>query len=144
METQFDYPDLREMVKLCRELQEENRRLDAECRFLRGELSRSEAEIAWAAALFEGEGCLHCSKTGLVLGLAMCDEDVVQRWGRIIGAGRMRCEPPRGSGTKPQYHWAVYKIADVEAICFRLRPWLGTRRCQQFDTAFEKYWSTRR
>lgn len=128
---------------MCRELQQEKIRLEEEARSLRLDLSRMDSETAWAAGIFEGEGCLHCAKTGLCLRVSMCDEDIIRRWGEVMGAGKMRWDPPRGSGTKPQWSWTIHKRADIEAACFRLRPWLGVRRLQQFDAAFEKFWSTR-
>ena len=99
----------------------------------------TDADGAWAAGLFEGEGTVGCGKSGIRLQLAMCDEDIVRRWGDVVGAGRIRGPyGPHGVGTKPQWHWGVYAADDVEAIYIRFRPWLGERRLKQFEEAFEQ------
>lgn len=99
-----------------------------------------EAEGAWAAGIFEGEGCVSVSHSAIVIKLSMCDEDVVYKWGCVLGCGKHYGPyPPRGNGTKPQWQWSVARIKDVEAVYERFRPWLSARRIKQFEDAFEAY-----
>jgi len=44
-------------------------------------------EIAWAAGLFEGEGCITMTSGHAVLRLSNTDEWVVRRFAEIVGRG---------------------------------------------------------
>lgn len=90
----------------------------------------SEIEIAWAAGLFEGEGCAtmssHGGRTPHLL-LCSTDEDVVLRFRRIVGEGNVyRRERPHGR--KTTYQWSTAKKAGIERILFSFMPYLGKRR----------------
>lgn len=49
----------------------------------------TEAEIAWAAGLFEGEGTITTSGGRPRLALKMTDVEPVQRFAEIVGYGRL-------------------------------------------------------
>jgi hypothetical protein len=53
----------------------------------------SSEEIAWAAGLFEGEGCISHMQRGsgldLQIALAMTDEEVVRRFDAVVDRGRV-------------------------------------------------------
>lgn len=91
----------------------------------------SELDVAWAAGLFEGEGCIRHAreKRGTVrrLTLVSTDADVVQRFCRIVGVGRIRQRRVLDH-YKPQWVWEVGRWRDVELVLLLLLPFLGERR----------------
>lgn len=92
----------------------------------------TEAEIAWAAGLFEGEGCFRITKARgksqcAMLVLQMTDRDAVQRFRDIVGAGNVRTQL-RPEGHKTIYCTDVASRPDVERIIRAFMPWLCARR----------------
>lgn len=93
------------------------------------------ADVAWAAGLFEGEGCLHLSRTDYkgtdyaraVAVVTMTDEDIVRRFHMIVGVGRIY-RPQRREGRKPQWRWQVADKAGFAEFTALIEPWLGVRR----------------
>jgi hypothetical protein len=90
-------------------------------------------QLAWAAGLFEGEGCFNAHRRSdgqysVQARLAMTDEDVVRRFAAIVGLGRVYGPISRQSGRKPTYDWASGDARDVCAVIKLLLPWLGNRR----------------
>lgn len=89
-------------------------------------------QLAWAAGLFEGEGCFgayHRQKHRIVkASLAMTDGDVVRRFAAVIGIGQIRGPYLKRPGEKPMYEWFVGSAPDVLAVINLLSPWLGIRR----------------
>jgi hypothetical protein len=58
-------------------------------------------EVAWAAGLFEGEGCLTITSGQPVMRLNSTDEDAPQRFYEIVGAGKVYGPYPRKPPRKP-------------------------------------------
>lgn len=94
-------------------------------------------EIAWAAGLFEGEGCFTVSLSqgkyaSPRVKLRSTDEDVVRRFHSIMGLGAVREEPyfSRKSGYKTQWEWYARSSEVIRAIDLLL-PWMGERRTQR-------------
>lgn len=88
------------------------------------------AEIAWAAGLFEGEGCWHLQR-GRHAGasLTTTDPDVLARFATAVGIGTIRPHIWRRlEHHKPQYRWHAYGFEKVQAIAAMFWPWLGERR----------------
>lgn len=89
-------------------------------------------DIAWAAGLFEGEGCITiCGKSstyggGGQLALTMTDEDIVQRFRDVVGVGQIY--PTDRGRHKRQYRWVASNFENVQAVIAMLWPWLGPRR----------------
>jgi hypothetical protein len=88
--------------------------------------------VAWAAGLFEGEGCITTGSPpsyGLMLTLSMTDEDVVLRFREAVGAGRVT---PRTRNNAPKHWkdiWSWYACGEpAEAVLDLLLPFLGQRR----------------
>lgn len=94
-----------------------------------------EAEVAWAAGLFEGEGCIRFCKHDRTLGyislrIKMTDRDVLQRFADIVG-GELKgpYDPP---ANKP--HWKIawsVQISQTQKSIDVLEafwPYLGERR----------------
>lgn len=92
------------------------------------------AQVAWAAGLFEGEGCVSSSrhpsgKWCVQARLGMTDEDPVRRFAGIMGVGRVRGPiQSKRPNEKPVYEWYVKNAPGVLAVITLLSPWLGQRR----------------
>src|SRR5512146_890011 len=96
---------------------------------------RRSHDIAWAAGLFEGEGTLFLTgQTGSpCAALSMTDEDVVRRFARIIGSGKVsKVIDPRPQ-CKPIWSWRLGTKVDIGALIKLLYPYLGQRRKAKAD-----------
>ena len=86
-------------------------------------------DLAWAAGLFEGEGCFTLSGRGTARAiLNMTDEDVVRRFAQIVRVGGIRGKRVIRPQHKPQWEWTVQNHEGVQALIAVLWPWLGQRR----------------
>lgn len=98
----------------------------------------SEVDIAWAAGLFEGEGCIQIwvppsqserwKHPQVRLSVAMTDRDVVEKFCRIVECGKVSPEQRRRPPRKNVYIWTIANRDDVERILLELLPHLGSRR----------------
>ncbi len=80
---------------------------------------------AWAAGLFEGEGCIGPDEVRL----KMTDEDVVRRFAAIVGVGTVY--PPYRQAQLnrlPAWQWVTARRRNVEIILTRFLPYFGQRR----------------
>lgn len=105
--------------------------------------------IAWAAGLFEGEGCINIAKNkpesdNLFARLTMVttDKDVLERFALIVEGGHINPVPwqykPNRAGirvSKPQWRWKAGSEHDVETILTAFYPYLGERRRVKADEA---------
>lgn len=83
-------------------------------------------DLAWAAGLFEGEGCISlANKCSVRLDLALMerDKDVLIRLKRVLGRGKLY--GPYGNG---MVHWLVFGREVSVSVLLDLWPWLGKRR----------------
>lgn len=92
-----------------------------------------DADLAWAAGLFEGEGCVsaYVRRNGSVqmqIRLEMTDGDVVERFALIMGCGNVSIRPPQREHWLPLHSWRVYEAEKVRDCIQRLLPFLGKRR----------------
>lgn len=94
----------------------------------------TEAEWAWAAGLFEGEGTILASKKRryrrLEIQLKMTDEDVVRHFRSVVGGkvfGPYNYDQPDGIVRKPHWLWRSDGV-DPARILRTMWPWLGQRR----------------
>jgi hypothetical protein len=107
-------------------------------------------QLAWAVALFEGEGSF-THKTGPgcapLAQLAMSDGDVVQAFHLIVGVGRLGYydklpDLVRADGTrcprKPIWQWQAAARDDFEKVAAMLGPWLSNRRRAQLAAVRQK------
>jgi hypothetical protein len=67
---------------------------------------RTTQHVAWAAGLFEGEGCWNAyvrkgGKVQMQVRLEMTDKDVVERFAAIVGCGAIHLSQPGTGGHKP-------------------------------------------
>lgn len=93
-----------------------------------------EAELAWAAGLFEGEGCFYLRRPGkrsvhLGATLVMIDEDIVRRFGEIVGVGHFSSEKRKLQRPHhtPTWRWQANGEA-VEHVFALIGDYLGERR----------------
>ncbi len=101
----------------------------------------SPTEIAWAAGLFEGEGCLttgHANdpdrKHLMRMMLATTDRDVLERFAAIMRAGAITTVKRRiRAHHKQQWRWMVSASEDVLRCIDLLYPYLGSRRRARAD-----------
>jgi len=84
------------------------------------------AEIAWAAGLFEGEGCITRTRGYPAVSLGMTDLDVVNRFAAVVGVGRRHVSTTQR--TKPMYFWTCGRFEDVQYIVGLFWRFLGERR----------------
>ena len=93
----------------------------------------SDTYIAWAAGLFEGEGCISLDGNNYPkLILAMTDGDVVERFAAVMGDGNIRVTIPKDPKHKPQYRWTKGGKIFVLGVYELFGPYLGTRRAEKF------------
>lgn len=98
----------------------------------------TDADIAWAAGLFEGEGHISIIRVKarpdslhlIRLGITMTDRDVLGRFCATVECGRVTGPHTfnRPAHHKPIYRWAIGNRKDVERILLAFLPWLGERR----------------
>lgn len=113
----------------------------------------TEVEIAWAAGLFEGEGCVLLGKKtwkrkdgslgrpAIVpsMKINMTDLDVLEKFFRIVGVGSLdRFGFDASGGTKRQYMWRV-NGKEVETVARMLYPHLCARRKARLDEVWNQY-----
>jgi hypothetical protein len=93
--------------------------------------------IAWAAGLFEGEGCFHYSaaSTHIRASLNMTDYAPVEQFMRIVGIGKVRIQTRPSPRHQDQMHWDVSNRPGVIHVFELLRPWLSERRVAQAERA---------
>lgn len=101
-------------------------------------------DLAWAAGLFEGEGCItmnvnrasspvrYYPKAVLIT----ADEDVLLRFAGILGCGRVGTHPHK-EGAKPLYRWSATSRKDFMAFSVLLGSKLGARRTARLAEVME-------
>lgn len=109
------------------------------------------AQIAWMAALYEGEGYVAPPKSRshgrkgspLRLRFKMCDRDVLERFQQYAGGGNLSGpHRPSGLGVKQTYTLAI-QGARAHALLVAFLPWLGSRRSEQVSNAIAAWQSLR-
>jgi len=101
----------------------------------------SELDWAWAAGIFEGEGCIVIRKRlrTVCLCLKMADLDIVERFQAIAGCGRLRIERAKSFRHRDCHIWSICTRRDVLRILAILRPHMGSRRGARIDEAILHY-----
>lgn len=95
-------------------------------------------EIAWAAGLFEGEGCIHMRRDGDVqVSIKMTDRDVIERFANLFPVPKIYVRPA-GARTKETYEWRTTRARLVEEMIRALRPYLLQRRGATADVALAR------
>lgn len=98
--------------------------------------------LPWLAGLLEGEGCFtltwNAGRGYPVICVKMCDPDVVDRAGAMLGVTNVRTDPPR------HQHWQrtyVAQIGGYKAAAWMrtLSPFMGIRRQAAIAAALATY-----
>lgn len=92
-------------------------------------------DLAWAAGLFEGEGCITLNVDRRASPprkypkavLITSDADVLERFASILGVGKMGRHPHK-AGAKPLHRWSATKRSDFLVFAELLGLRLGERR----------------
>lgn len=94
-----------------------------------------EQEIAWAAGIWEGEGCWNAfrrptGKMQVQSRLAMSDADVIDRFAAIVGFGtvRPRSQLKAHPDWKPMFEWYTQRRDSTARLIEMFWPYLGERR----------------
>lgn len=103
---------------------------------MRSEDYKREINIAWAAGLFEGEGCIYFryekdKYLKLKLVLVTTDKDVIIKFHQIIGYGSIKQIAWRKFTTKTTWEWAINSREEAKLCLNLLVPYLGERRKQK-------------
>lgn len=99
---------------------------------------RNGESLAWAAGLFEGEGCISFSGRACVhVSIGMTDQDVVDRFVSIVGGG-YRYTTKDDFPHKKLYSWQVSSRQEVLRVIEKLLPYLGERRSRKAREAIER------
>jgi hypothetical protein len=91
---------------------------------------------AWAAGLFDGEGCSsllnHRSHAGYMTAELSVTQsslvgspEVLRRFGLVVGVGHISGPYPQRNATMDVYRWKGAALDDVERVIAELWPWLG-------------------
>lgn len=100
------------------------------------------AEIAWAAGLFEGEGCARVRRDGRhktawpTVNLRMRDEEPVREFARIMDFGNIRLNPSLKENWSAMWCWESASKRDIPGMA-SLLPWLSPRRTEQLQLALD-------
>jgi hypothetical protein len=93
--------------------------------------------LAWAAGIFEGEGCVTEVNGRFALLVSNTDQWVVRRFDSIIECGQVygpyRNSEADGHRRKPFWTWSAFEEDAFDAFQ-SMSPWLSNRR---LDRAFE-------
>lgn len=92
----------------------------------------SREDLAWAAGLFEGEGCFSTRRTGrpdrsLTAAIKSIDPDTLPRFQKIVRVGNVT-GPHRYKRKKPVWYWQVGSFEGVQHVMASLWAWLSARR----------------
>jgi hypothetical protein len=93
-------------------------------------------QFAWAAGLFEGEGCISLSRSNkgdhvrdVRLTVVNTDLDVLERFQATIGRGSIsEMNSKSNLGSKQRWQWRLSRQVDVALLLRRMMPFLGQRR----------------
>ena len=99
--------------------------------------SASSAQVAWAAGIFEGEGCVFRRKgrSTVQASVTMTDRDRIELLHKILGVGTVIEVKPQKAHWKPAWKWSTASHDGVRHVGEMLYPWLGPRRRAAFEEA---------
>jgi hypothetical protein len=89
--------------------------------------------LAWAAGLFEGEGCLTTHGKNMTALINSTDKDVIERFHSVIGFGSINgpYQSKVKASYKPYWRWRCGSFEHVQATIGLLWKHLGERRKQR-------------
>lgn len=105
-------------------------------------MEREPLEVAWAAGLFEGEGCFTLTvgnrpgSRRVAARVGSTDRDVIERFARIIGFGHVNLKRAHKEGHKDLYEWSTQAAPSVRDFIELVRPYLGRRRREKAEEVY--------
>lgn len=98
----------------------------------------SAEELAWLAALVEGEGTFgRTGRPGGQVRVVMTDQDIIQRLHAVTALGLVHNRGTRSVHHKEAWEWAVTRRESVRDLVERLAPLLLERRRRQVGFIFQ-------
>ena len=101
----------------------------------------TEAEIAWVAGLYEGEGTtgtMGVNRAYVNVRIVIRELEVLERVRQIVGCGGIyRRENDKRPCNSITHVWILSKQAEVDGFIDTVWPWLSSRRKQQFYDVLE-------
>jgi len=104
--------------------------------------SQRDVDLAWAAGLFEGEGCISVADFAprLKLRVVSTDRDVVEKLNVILGYGYVHlANKAREPHHKDAWAWTTARREHVVEILGWLMPHFGDRRYAKAMEALQSY-----
>jgi hypothetical protein len=99
----------------------------------------NEAEVAWLAGIYEGEGsCTITTGRAIRVEIVMTDQDIVNRVQALTGFGSVNTLAQRNEKYKTAYRWSIGSIGAVTFLQTIL-PWLGERRSERAKNAIDNW-----
>jgi hypothetical protein len=100
----------------------------------------NETDIAWAAGLFEGEGCItqEVSKHAQMLKIVSTDYDVLVKFMSIVGVGRLESRKKAADHHKDQWQWRVQDAQGITLVLEMLMPHFCLRRYQKAEEMLQR------
>ena len=102
-------------------------------------------EIAWAAGIFEGEGCFSHNLNGNrntkrlpTASVQMTDRDVIEKFCAVVEIGHFNAQHSP-SQNKPVYTWRTNTYEGVKYVYDLLSPWLCARRLAKGKEELDAY-----
>lgn len=114
----------------------------------------SREDLAWAAGLFEGEGCIRAAtdrqskarwEGRAYLDISQSEREVLDRFHQIVGTqfGKVYGPYPKPN-RKPYFRYMCTRFEQTQQIVILLWPWLSSRRRQQATLALKTSVTARR
>lgn len=100
--------------------------------------TQPDTEVAWAAGLYEAEGCATVSDKSPRLVVTSTDEDVIVRFADIMGGyvyGPYEHRRKDGRVNKPAWRWQIRGFDRSIEVFHAFAPFLGWRRMAQMHKA---------
>ena len=103
----------------------------------------SREDLAWAAGLFDGEGCVTAlrrrfpngapRKVGISVKVLMTDREPLDRLCEAIGLGKVFGPyQPSGHGKRPRFTWSVQTFQESQAAIAMMWPWPTTAKKEKY------------
>jgi hypothetical protein len=100
-------------------------------------MALTDAEIAWMAGLFDGEGCISYKHVNcVILKISMTDEDLIKRFHRLADGGNVYFYDKKTY--KRMYVWEAGNHNDCRRLLLTMLPWFGERRKTKSLEAIER------
>ena len=96
----------------------------------------TDTDIAWAAGLFEGEGCFTLVDGRPVAALNSTDEDVIRKFASVVGG---IINGPYDKGGKPIFQWSLSGYQRVSGLYEMIEPFLCSRRTARGRQVLDMY-----